>query len=82
MIIAFLYFGLGDQLGGHLFYWSVRAFPPCRLPVFVMGCLAGEYCVRKQTRADSNTEPHTDTHIICLHPVTWLMGSDVDTSKC
>ena len=29
----------------HLWYWFVRAFPVCRLPVFVMGCLAAKSIV-------------------------------------
>ena len=46
---VFLIFGLGS-----LAFWVPTAFPPCRLPVFIMGMNAGLLCLRY---ANSDTIP-------------------------
>ena len=48
-------------------YWLARAYPPCRMPVFVMGCLAGRYLIiyNKDRDRDSSSK------FMCPAPVTW-----------
>jgi peptidoglycan/LPS O-acetylase OafA/YrhL len=48
-------------------YWLARAFPPCRMPVFVMGCLAGRYLIIYNKDRDEDRT----SKFMCPAPVTW-----------
>lgn len=43
-----------DVTGQGIALWFARAFPPCRLPVFIMGCLAGKYVTMLQKNMPKN----------------------------
>ena len=53
-----------------MWYWFVRAYPLCRFPVFMMGCLAGKLMIMQRQ--------HTSVKFMCLpNPTMCMKMSDL-----
>ena len=71
LVIGFLFFPLrpGFRNGGNMWYWFVRAWPLCRFPVFMMGCLAAKLMIIQRQQ--------TSVKFMCSNPTMCIKMADL-----